>query len=476
MAKLKDTRLLERGPHLEMSILFVAFVVAVVGSLGAPLITSVATSFHVTLASAQWTLTIPLLTGSVATPFLGRLGAGPHRRGAVLSTLLILALGSLLTVAPLPFAWLIIGRGIQGAGLGLPALMMGVARDHVSKGRTASVISLISVASTMGVGIGYPLVGLMAEIGGVRLAYALGALVAISAFFVALRTIPLPPQGRSSGLDVYGAVLLAVGLFPILLVASETSLWTEHASLSIGLLAIAVVLLIVWWMVERRVSAPLVDVRLLRHRAVTGANVAMLIGGMGMYLLLTLMTRYAQTPESAGYGFGLSTFLAGLVLVPFAFMGFVAAKIVPSIRQRLDSHALLSGSAAVVLLAFLLFGIGRSNIVVLLLAMATLGFGVGSFSAAMPAVILVVTPKSETSSAMSFNLVVRAVGFSLGSALCGLMLESGTVAGHVFPKDVGYSSAGWIGAAAIVATVATTFIIVRSHRAPPGDLSGDLST
>jgi MFS family permease len=60
--------------------MFIALVVAAVASLGAPLITSVATSFHVSLGSAQWTLTIALLSGAVATPVLGRLGAGPHRR------------------------------------------------------------------------------------------------------------------------------------------------------------------------------------------------------------------------------------------------------------------------------------------------------------------------------------------------------------------------------------------------------------
>ena len=43
-------------------------------------------------------------------------------------------------------------------------------------------------------------------------------------------------------------------------------------------------------------------------------------------LLLTLITRYAQTPPGAGYGYGLSTFQAGLVLVPFWLLGFVAGR------------------------------------------------------------------------------------------------------------------------------------------------------
>ncbi|MFD7561540.1 MFS transporter, partial [Streptomyces sp. NPDC059835] len=129
------------------ALMFIPLVVAAVGSLGAPLITSVATSFHVTLGSAQWTLTVALLSGAVATPVLGRLGAGPHRRATILATLAVVVAGSALTVLPLPFAWLLVGRAAQGVGLGLTPLMMGVARDHLPEERGAAVIALISVVS-----------------------------------------------------------------------------------------------------------------------------------------------------------------------------------------------------------------------------------------------------------------------------------------------------------------------------------------
>ncbi|MGW2965181.1 hypothetical protein ACWDGI_43005 [Streptomyces sp. NPDC001220] len=89
------------------ALMFIALVVAAVASLGTPLITSVATSFHVSLGSAQWTLTVALLSGAVATPVLGRLGAGRHRRATILATLAVVVAGSALTVLPLPFAWLL---------------------------------------------------------------------------------------------------------------------------------------------------------------------------------------------------------------------------------------------------------------------------------------------------------------------------------------------------------------------------------
>src|SRR6185312_9412667 len=197
--------------------MFIALVVAAVASLGTPLITSVATSFHVSLGSAQWTLTIALLSGAVATPVLGRLGAGPHRRATILATLAVVVAGSVLTVLPLPFAWLLAGRAAQGVGLGLTALMMGVARDHLPEERSTATIALISVVSIIGAGVGYPLTALLAEIGGVQAAYGFGLLVTAVAFLTAWRWVPAAPEGRSAHVNLAGARALAGWLFLVLL-------------------------------------------------------------------------------------------------------------------------------------------------------------------------------------------------------------------------------------------------------------------
>lgn len=458
------------------SLIFIALVVAAVASLGTPLITSVATTFGVSLDSAQWTLTIALLSGALATPVLGRLGAGPHRRATILITLAVVVGGSALTVLPLPFAWLLVGRAAQGVGLGLTALMMGVARDHLPEERSTATIALISVVSIVGVGVGYPLAGLLTEFGGVRAAYGVGLFVTVIAFLTAWRSIPAAPEGRSAHVDVAGALLLAGGLFLLLFLASETSLWSHHLAVAVVLAAVAAFLLCIWTASELRSKTPLVDVRAVQHPAVAGANVAMLVGGIGMYLLLTLITRYAQTPHSAGYGFGLTTFVAGLVLVPFSVLGFVAGKVTSRLRKRIDAPLLLAGSAVVVGGGFVLFAAARSNLAELFVAMGVLGFGVGSFSAAMPGVILAVTPKSETSSAMSFNYVVRNVGYSLGSAIGGLVLAAGT--DHIFPNDGAYTTAALIGVAAMAITTITSLALARQHAPatePRPTASGDSS-
>jgi predicted MFS family arabinose efflux permease len=169
--------------------------------------------------------------------------------------------------------------------------------------------------------------------------------------------------------------------------------------------------------IELRSTSPLVDVRAVRHPAVAGGNLARFVGGIGMYLLLTLVTRYAQTPH--GSGFGLTTFVVELVLIPFSVIGFVAGKLTPRVRRADRSPrswpAAPSWSAAGSPCSWQ-SGRTRPNCS---WSMGVLGFSVGGLSGPMPGLILAATPKAETSSDMSVNYVVRSAGYSLGSAIGG---------------------------------------------------------
>lgn len=232
-------------------LIFVALVVSVVGSLGSPLITTVAADYDVPLVSAQWTLTLPLLVGAVLMPVLGRLGAGAHRRPAVVGTLGAVAVGGALTVLPLPFAALLIGRGFQGAGLALTPLMMAAARDHLAPPRAASAVALLSVTSTAGIGIGYPVAGLLTDIGGVRLAYGFGLALTLAALALAWLRMPASPPGRSAAVDVGGALLLGLGLLVLLLVISQAQVWRTAPGLAVAGLLVAAALLGAWAWYER---------------------------------------------------------------------------------------------------------------------------------------------------------------------------------------------------------------------------------
>nr|WP_246481211.1 MFS transporter [Amycolatopsis umgeniensis] len=442
---------------------------AVIGSVGAPLITPVATGTHVSLEAAQWTLTVTLFSGAIAGPVLGRLGSGPYRRVTILATLALVMVGGLLTVLPLPFAALVIGRGLQGLAVAAGPLLMSVARAHLPPERSASTIAAISVASTVGIGVGYPVISLLDQLSGLRAAYGLGFLLSTVALIIAWRTLPAEAPGELPRIDVTGALLLALGMLGILLVIADPSIW-ETAWAAGGVLAGSAAVLAVWTFLELRAKAPLVSLRLLGQAPVLRANSAILVAGAGLYLLFSLFTRYVQTPGGARYGFALPGVAAGAALIPFSLLGFAAGKAVPRLSVRITERGTYTFSIGIAVAAASLFAVGNRSLVLVLVAIALLGFAVGGVFAVMPRLVLVGVPQEETASVLSINQIARSMGMSVGSALAGFLLAATTPDGTLLPAQDGYrTTAFWA-----LPLLAASAVIVATTRSPRRAVSTNL--
>jgi hypothetical protein len=110
-----------------------------------------------------------------------------------------------------------------------------------------------------------------------------------------------------------------------------------------------------------------------------------------------------------------------------------------------------------------LFAAGRDSLVVVLVALAVLGLGVGGASAVMPRLVLDGTPQSETASVMAVNQIARAVGFSIGSALAGFLLARATPDGALLPAQGGYVAVAlWSTVPAVLAVAVVAVGRVRS--------------
>ncbi|WP_051111527.1 MFS transporter [Sciscionella marina] len=465
--KQSDSRASSRGllPGLTLACL----VVAVISSLGAPLIPVIASAQHVSLAEAQWSLTITLLVASVAAPVLGRLGDGPYRRRVFLFALSALTLGGVLAALPLGFGPFLVGRGLQGLGVGLTPLAIATARDNLSPERMRAGVAMLSTTAAVGVGLGYPVTGLLAKAGGLHLPYWFGAAVAALALLIAWRVVPGSASRRRERLDILGAVLLGLGLAGLLLALSEGAEWGWGSGRVIGILGAAAAVLVVWAWWELRVAQPLVALRLLGKRAVLTANVATLLASVGMYLLISPVTTFVQTPRGTGYGLGGTVVIAGLVLIPFSATSYLITRVVPWLVRRTSYEVVLPLASAMMLAGMILFSLARDNIAEIVLTMAIAGVGTGSIFAVLPGYLMRAVPAHETSSAMSFNQILRYVGYATGSALSAVLLQAQTAPGQHFPANSGYTIIGMVAGLGWVLTAAAAILLPlrRSRTGPP---------
>lgn len=396
---------------------------AVVSSLGAPLVPSIAQEYDVSLSSAQWALTATLLTGAVATPVIGRLGSGRWRRPAMLAGIAVVLVGTLVAALPLGYVALVAGRALQGVGLALVPLALAIARDAYTGAEQARVLALLSVTTVAGAGLGYPVTALVAQVAGLHGAYVFGSALVAVTLLRALRDVPADLDVDRQPVDLLGAVLLTTGTLALLLAISQGSSWGWTSPATLALLACGVVVYPVWVAWTLRSAHPIVDLRLAGRPGVVGPHAVSLVLGVGMYGLLSLAVVVVRADGSAGFGLGLGVAAAGLVLVPYSVMSVAGSQAARRLERRFGSRVLLplgcsSFAASLALLAW-----HHDHLWQVLLAMAVGGLGSGLSFASLAGLIVPHVPASETGSAMSFNQLLRYLGFSTGSAVSVPLVE-----------------------------------------------------
>src|SRR5580700_2034843 len=210
---------------------------AVVSSLGAPLVPTLSRADGVSLSTGEWILTITLLTGALATPVMGRLADGPRQRSVILVALSAVVVGCVLSAISNGFTLLIIGRALQGVGLGLLPVAMAIARRNLPSDSARQTIATLSVTTAIGAGLGYPVTGLIAQVLGFRAAYWFGAITVTGALILAALVLPSRSAGTSRRFDVVGAGLLSLAGIGVSVVLSEGGGWGWASARSLGVVA-----------------------------------------------------------------------------------------------------------------------------------------------------------------------------------------------------------------------------------------------
>jgi MFS family permease len=445
----------------------VTMVTGIVSSLGAPLIPDVASSLHISLDSAQWSLTVALLSAAVSAPIMGRLGDGPRRRETMLGGLAIVFAGSIVAGLANSLIVLVVGRAMQGVGLGLAPVTMASARDHLPTDRSPTVIGLLSVSGAAAVGAGYPISGLIATDISVHASFLFGALMSGIAFGAAALVVPSSRVSATATLDLTGAAVFSLGLIALLLAIAQGELWGWGSAPILLLFAGAAVILTAWVCLQLRLKVPLVDLRQLRVRAVLSADLAALVLGLALYMFFPLVAEFVQEPKSTGYGFGSSTLVAGICLVPFSVMSMLTSRTTPAVIRRLSSSAVLVGGSLIIAAGGAFFALFHNHLWQALFAMGLIGVGFAYTFAAIPGMIAKAVPRGDTGSAMGLYQVIRYIGFSLGSAIAATILAGNLVPLSGQVTERGYAVALWVATGACAAAGVVSFLLsdhLRSRR------------
>ncbi len=453
---------------------FAGIVVAALQTLLVPVIVDLPRLLDTTPVNASWVLTSTLLSGAVGTPIMGRLGDLYGKRRMLVTSLVLMVIGALISAFTSDLTVMIVGRTLQGFALGAVPLGIGLMRDLLPREKLGSAMALMSSSIGIGGGLALPAAALVAQYADWHALFCgaagLGAL-AVTLTLIAVSESPLRAKG---GFDLLGALGLSLGLVLFLLPITKGGEWGWSSPTTLGLLAASVVVLVVWGVLELRVKAPLVDLRTTARREVLLTNLVTITVGFAFYVHTLAMPQLLQLPTSTGYGLGQSMVVAGLCM---ASLGVTMMGMNPIYARLSAKH----GPATALVTGLLVVAIGYAVGLGLMSAAwqtvvtsVVIGAGIGLAYSSLPALIVGAVEPAETGAANGLNTLMRTIGMAVSSAVVGMVLANtaATFDGAAVPSMTGFRLSFLIATIAVAVGLLMAVLLVRRTAARLSTVEG----
>ena len=429
-------------------------------SLVSPVLPTIQHDLHTTQNTVTWVLTAFLLSASIFTPILGRVGDMVGKERMLVVTLAALAAGSVVAGLAHSITVLIIARAIQGIGGAVLPLSFGIVRDEFPGVKVAGAVGIIAAMAAVGGGAGIVLAGPIVSHLNYHWLFWIPLMIAVIATLCAWLFVPESPLRTPGRVSWLAAVLLSGWLVALLLGVSEAPSWGWGSPKVLGLVALAAVLAVAWVWVELRAVEPLVDMHMMRRRAVWTNNLVAFMFGIGMYSVIGFLPEFVQTPTSTGYGFGASIIQSGLFLLPLTVTMFIGGLLSGRLAATIGSKsAVIIGSTASTG-AYLLLAFAHSEKWEIYLASTLLGVGLGLTFSAMSNLIVQAVPPAQTGVASGMNANIRTIGGAIGAAVMSSIVAS-EILRDGYPAESDYTRGFFFLAVMTVVAVVAALLIPR---------------
>jgi EmrB/QacA subfamily drug resistance transporter len=438
-----------------------ALAYAVLSSAVIPALPVIQRGLHTSETGVTWLLTGFLLSASVGTAIIGKLGDLYGKRRMLVWTLLILSAGTLLSAVAGSLPLVIAGRVVQGVAGGIFPLAFSIMRDEFPPEKVPGSIGLMSSILGVGGGGGLVIGGLIAE----HLSWHWLFWVPLMPMSVAAactwRFIPESRVRASGRVNWLSASLMSTGMCAVLIAIAQTTVWGWGSTKTLSVLGGGLAVCAIWIAAEFRSPHPLIDMSLMAERGVWATNLAAFLLGAGMYAAFLLLPQFAQLPRITGFGYGSSVVEAGLYLLPCALGMGLLGSVAGRVERRFSSRlALIAGSAiSAVACGWLVLA---SRPVDMLICSALLGIGIGLAFAALGNLIVQAVPADQTGVASGMNTVVRTLGGAVGGQVAATLVVGHTM--HALPRLTGFTDTFALSALLLLICVLAGLVVPSSRR------------
>ena len=374
-----------------------------------------------------WVVTAYILAIAIVMPLYGKFGDLWGRRWPFLVAIGLFTLASAGAGFAHTFAELVVWRGIQGlGGGGLMILSQAIIADIVSAKDRGKYMGPMGALYGVSAVIGPLLGGFFTDHLSWRWCFWINIPIGIAAFATAWFALRLPTHRSGRKVDVAGIFFMVVATSGLVLTTSWQSWSGKHGYdwSDPGLLTLAigtVVCAVLFVLVERRASEPLLPLHLFRNPTFAIATAVGLIIGMGMFAALAFLPTFLQMSSGAGVtesGFLMLPMMVGVMITAIG-SGLLIAK-----NGRYRIYPIAGMSIALVGLIWLTRLTGGMSLILFGAMIFVLGAGLGLV---MQTIVLAVqnsVDPHEIGTATSANNFFREIGAAVGVAVFSTIFTS----------------------------------------------------
>lgn len=392
----------------------------------------------------------------------GRLADLLGRRRVFMAGLILFAAASLAGGLATSEIQLIAARAVQGLGAAIlsPAALSLVTTMFSEGAERNKALGIWGAVAGSGGAAGVLLGGVLTDLLSWEWVLFVNVPIGVAAAAIAPTLLAdTRDELQHRSFDVAGAVTVTAGLslFVYALVDAESAGW--GSTQTIGLLAIAVVLLGVFLAIETRTKAPLMPLSIFRLRTLSASNAVGVLIGMSLFSMFFFVSLYMQQV------LGFDALKAGFAYLPLALTIIVSAGVASQLVTKLGFKPVLIFGLALVAVGLAWFSqvsVGGSYVGDVLFPSIIAGAGLGfSF---VPVTIGAVTGATAQEAGLASGLIntSQQVGGALGLAILSTIALNGVGAGRPDPAALtdGFGNAFLVGSGfAILAVLIAAFAI-----------------
>ena len=445
---------------------------AVMQTLVVPALPFFQREFDTTASWVTWIATGFLLSSSVLTPILGKLGDAYGKKRLLVISLAIFGLASLAAAAAWNLETLIACRVLQGAGAAVFPLSFGIIRDEFPPEKIGLGVGTVSSVFGVGGGVGLVLSGVIIEHLTWHWLFLIGAVPVLASTVLLALYVPESPIKHRTRPDYVGGLTLSLALGTLLVAISEGSNWGWTSGGVLGLAAASAAFFSLWAWIENRVPEPLVDLRTFARREMAATNLTTLIMGFSMFSTFILLPNFVQAPlglppelaARVDYGFGASPVEVGLFFIPSSIAMMIAGPLAGALGMRRGNVLPLRIGIGFLALALTLLATVHHEPWTIYAWMVFMGLGLAFSFAALGSLVIEYSPPGETGVASGMNTIMRTVGAALGSQVAAAIISANTIAGTEIPAESGFTLAFTISAVGALIALGPTLLLRRRAR------------